>query len=339
MKGRSIVAGAAAALAASGCVERVERLVVEPDGTVAITASFDALGWSELFEGDAVPTLAAGWVVADWVELDREAREHHHLRAEAVFPADVPLPSSFAEPQDPRAEEYLQFPTTLQVERRSEGTYYHFRRVYAAREWARIEALRRVLLEERLKALSGKDLEDLSREDHALVIQSLADFEVAKMLTFARRAFLEVSPDAAQDGWLAVHAAIDQLRGEIDFPRLLALLAIEDRTERERLLQEEAKRWEADAYRRLQEAVREFCGFSGRQMSAFVHHYEKQKRTLEITSELGDDAFEIAVAMPGLIVGSNADSVAGNEASWRFGGERFRDRDLELMVSSMVPAR
>jgi hypothetical protein len=41
--------------------------------------------------------------------------------------------------------------------------------------------------------------------------------------------------------------------------------------------------------------------------------------------------------MPGEIVGSNADAVAGDRATWRFGGERFRDRSMELMVSSRLP--
>ena len=40
--------------------------------------------------------------------------------------------------------------------------------------------------------------------------------------------------------------------------------------------------------------------------------------------------------MPGEIVGTNADSISHREAKWTFSGERFRDRDLELMVSSRL---
>ncbi len=327
----------AVALLAAGCVERRERIAVEPDGTVAITVEFDARAWSELHEGDAIPTLAGGWVVTEWVELDREGEEHQRLRAETVFHPGAALPSTFAEPGDPRADEYLRFPTTLAIEWRAEGAYYHFRRVYPAREWARIQALREVLLEEKLKAVQGKSRPDLSREDHLLVMQSFVEFEVARMLALARRAFLEISPDVPQDGWLLVHADIEAIKREIDYGRMLASILIEDEDEREKALAEEFKAFEAEAHRRLQDALREYCGYSGRRMSEFLHLYERQKRTLEITEELGDDAFEIAVAMPGVIVGSNADSVAGAEASWRFGGERFRDRDLELMVSSFRP--
>ena len=39
------------------------------------------------------------------------------------------------------------FPTTVRIDRRPEGTYYHFRRVYRARPAARIEFLRRMIVE------------------------------------------------------------------------------------------------------------------------------------------------------------------------------------------------
>ena len=38
----------------------------------------------------------------------------------------------------------------------------------------------------------------------------------------------------------------------------------------------------------------------------------------------------------GTIAGSNADESDFDQATWKFGGERFRDRDVELMVSSVI---
>jgi hypothetical protein len=35
-------------------------------------------------------------------------------------------------------------------------------------------------------------------------------------------------------------------------------------------------------------------------------------------------------------VGSNADSTKGNRATWEFSGQRFRDRDVELMATSRL---
>lgn len=59
-------------------------------------------------------------------------------------------------------------------------------------------------------------------------------------------------------------------------------------------------------------------------------------RAHDVTADLGDDAFKIKVIMPGEIVGTNADTVAGSACTWSFGGERFRDRAVELLVSSRL---
>ena len=113
-------------------------------------------------------------------------------------------------------------------------------------------------------------------------------------------------------------------------------MEIEDEQERDEALEAEGSRWEQRTLKRLQDAVREHCGYGGRQMSDFLRRYERKRRFFEITGALGDDAFEITVALPGTIVGSNADSTEGDRATWKFSGQRFRDRDLELMATSRL---
>ena len=157
------------------------------------------------------------------------------------------------------------------------------------------------------------------------------------MLTFARAAFLEVSPDAPQDGWLEVHAAVQAFKGELDTERIARLMEIEDEQERDEALEAEAERWEERTMERLKDAVRDHCGYGGRQLSDFLHRYERKRRFFEITGDLGDDGFEITVVLPGTITGSNADATEGNRATWKFSGQRFRDRDVELMASSRIP--
>ncbi len=326
------------AILLTACIERTEKLTVEPDGTVMIEASFSTGSWGELYEGDAVPSLAGGWLVEESVELDDEGREHYRLVAEAIFPPDVELPESFAPPGDPQAELSLRFPTEVMIEERPDGIYYHFHRLYPRREWVHVESLQERLVDEPLENLRAKKPEDLTRAERALSLSALADFEVAKMLAFARKAFLEVTPEAPQDGWLDVHAAMEALKAEIDFDRLAALSEIEDEKERDSLLTPELKRWEEKAARRLEVSLRRFCGYGGTQMSDFLNRFERQRRSFEITQDLGDDNFQITVVMPGEIVGSNADSSAGDRATWKFSGKRFRDQDLELMVSSRVAA-
>jgi hypothetical protein len=334
----NLMVGAAVAvtLGLGGCLERRETITVDPDGTVLIEARFATQSEAELWEGDAMPSLAGGWIVDETVEVDDEGQEHFRLMAEALFPPEVKLPDGYGVPGDPDEDLYLRFPTTVTIEDRPDGVYYHFHRRYAGRSWAQIEALRELLVEERLETLEDKAPEDYTRQDHVLVLRSYADFEAAKMLTFARAAYLEVTPDAPQDGWLGVHAAINVLKGELEVDRIARLMLVEDEQERDEALDAEGKRWEEKTLKGLQDALREHCGYGGRQMSDFLRRYERKRRFFEITGDLGDDGFEITVILPGRIVGSNADTTDGDRATWKFSGRRFRDRDVELMVSSRL---
>ncbi|MHC4505364.1 MAG: hypothetical protein ACYTFI_18840, partial [Planctomycetota bacterium] len=273
----SILFGATAAwFALAGCLERRETITVDPEGTVAIEARFSTGAEPELYEGDAVPSLAGGWFVDESVEVDDDGEQRFHLIAEAVFPPEVKLPANYAVPGDPDEDLYLQFPTTVTIEDRPDGVYYHFHRRYPGRRWAQIEMLRELLVEEKLKELKDTPLEEFTHRDHVLVLESYADFEAAKMLTFARAAFLEVTPDAPQDGWLAVHAAIHVSKGELETGRIARLMEIEDEQERDEALEAEGERWEEQTMKHLRDAVREHCGYAGRQMSDFLRRYERE---------------------------------------------------------------
>ena len=320
----------------AGCIERTETITVEADGTVIIELEFETDSEGEMYDGDAVPTLVGGWLVEERVELDEDDDPSYILIAEAVFPPEAALPGSFAAPRDVDGDLALQFPTSVTIEERPDGVYYHFHRKYPARAWAQIEALRQLLVDEKLKAVREKSQDEYTLDDRVLMLQAFADFEAAKMLTFAREAFLEVSPDAPQDGWLAVDAAMQAFKSQLDFRRIARLMEIEDERERDEALEGEAEDWEAKAQRRLKDALREFCHYGGRQMSDFLRRFERKRRFHEITADLGDDAFEITVNMPGELVGSNADDAARGRATWKFSGERFRDRDVELMASSRL---
>jgi hypothetical protein len=329
-------AAALAVLGLAGCLERTETITVDPDGTVLVEARFTTDSADELWDGDAVPTMAGGWIVIDSSDVDEDGDETFSLSAEAEFPPDVELPSNYAVPGDADEDLYLQFPTTVTIEDRADGVYYHFHRRYAARGWARIQSLRERLMEEKLKGLKGKPLEEISHEDRVLALRCYADFEAAKMLAFAREAFLEVTPDAPQDQWLAVYADVQAYKGELEVDRIAKLADLEDEQQRDAAFEKEAKDWEQRTLKRLEASVREHCGCGGRRMDDFLRRYERKRTYFSITEDLGDDAFEVTVVLPGTIVGSNADSTGGNSATWKFGGPRFRDQDLELMATSRL---
>jgi hypothetical protein len=318
-----------------GCLERKERITVEPDGQVLIEASFESKSFAEIHEGDAIPALETGWAVVDSVHQDKDGEDVFRLEATAVFPPEIDLPGTYARAGDPEADAALQFPTELVIEDRPDGTYYHFHRRYAGRSWATLDTLRRHVVEEAVDE-QGRKFEQLTPDEQARTIQAFVDFEAVKMLIFARKAFLEVSPEIAQDRWLAVDASVRDLAARFDPRKVVGLLAIENDEIREQAIADESQRWQRAADERLDAALREHCGYGGARLTAFRGRLRWHKRYHEISEDLGDETFEISLIMPGGIVGSNADATAINTATWSFRGEDLRDRDIEIMVSSRV---
>ncbi len=316
-----------------GCLERTETITVEPDGTVLIEAVFQTNNEGELYEGDAIPSDAGGWLV-DLKEVEENGKRRFYLRAEGEFGPQFELPENYAVPGDPDTQLYLQFPTTVEIEDRPDGVYYHFRRTYTARPWAHIEALREVLLDEPTKKLKDKDDDDFTPADWKLIARSYTDFEAAKLLTFARSAYLQTTPDAPQDAWLDVLSAFRRLQGDLDLDAIAEVMQIDDEAEREEAIALEVKDWEEKSLGTLGASLREFCGYSGSRMKNFMRRYESRLKDYDVTRGLGDDAFTITVVMPGTIVGSNADDASSDRATWKFSGRRFRDRRVELMVTS-----
>ncbi len=316
-----------------GCLERTETITVEPDGTVLIVAVFQTDQEGELYEGDAIPSDAGGWLV-DLEEVEKDGRRRFRLTAEGEFGPLFELPENYAVSGDPDAQLYLQFPTTVVIEDRADGVYYHFHRTYPARAWAHIEALREVLLDEPTKKLKDKDNDDFTSEDWKLVARSYTAFESAKLLTFARGAYLETTPDAPQDAWLDVLGAFETLQGELDLDAIAEVMQIDDKDQREEAIALAVKDWEERSFKTLDTSLRVFCGYGGARMKDFMRRYQSRLKDYQVTAGLGDDAFAITVVMPGEIVASNADEASSRRVTWKFSGRRFRDRRVELMVTS-----
>lgn len=326
----------AMSLALAGCLERKERITVDPAGRVSVHAEFKSDSLDEIIAGDTAPSLRGGWIVDEKLERDQEGKETHILTADAFFGAGAKLPASYAAPGDADVDLYLQFPTTLTVEHRADGTYYHFHRIYAPRPWAQIDMLRRGI-EKQLKEVSDKPKEQVTHEDRMLSVKALVEFDLQKKLTFARAAYRDAAPTAPQDGWLALRAAVLAMLDEVDYDRIARLIENpDDNPESAKLIEGEAKAFDAAVLERMKTMLHSAKGFGGGQLPQFEQRYDWHKRYHEITEDLADDAFEITVQLPGRIIGSNADQSSDDSATWRFNGEVMRDREFELMVSSRL---
>ena len=93
----------------------------------------------------------------------------------------------------------------------------------------------------------------------------------------------------------------------------------------------------ADGYKALMGALMGDAAFGTPRMQQFELAYERAKKEFDVTDALGGHHFEICVTMPGSIVAHNADKdIDQGEVCWDFGGDAFRDRPVELMITSRV---
>jgi hypothetical protein len=335
----------AATLVLAGCLERKEKLVISADGSATLTLAFKTDSLDELDQGDAAPTIDGGWwieqrsqrkrmpVVPIGEDPRREPQMEHLRTAELHLPAGVPWPANYAAIGDVDPDVYLQFPTSLTIERRADGVYYHFRRVYQPRQWAQLDLMRQSLQEELEKAAA----DELGERRSVELARTLAQLEVIKHLHWARQAFRAAAADLPQDVWLSLATSLGRVGTEVDVQPLVRLVAAPKGIERNQdAVQQELVALRDWIDRRMEEKIKSVPGFGGRHLAAFLRRYDWHRRSYEVTEDLGDDQFEITVQMPGEIVGTNALSVQDATVAWAFPGSAVRDREVELMVSSRV---
>ena len=212
-----------AVLLSAGCVKRTETIKIAPDGTAHLEVVFEG-DPGDVHQGDAMLAVPGPWTVADETEVDKEGKETlTRTGSLSVMPGDE-FPTHYAGDDAELAELALDFSTSLRIEERSDGTYYHFKRVYHRRNWAPIDYFRRKLLEVGLKKIEDKDPAEMTDQDRQAVANALVSFEGVKTLVLAEAAAANLDPPLAQDDWLAVHQGIRQVFEEVDTDRIAKLL-------------------------------------------------------------------------------------------------------------------
>lgn len=330
---------ATAGLMLAGCLERTETIVVKPDGSaeLEVVVSSPQSGTLTLAVTPAEP---AGWKVERTQVRDAKGNVSRHVvTATRTVAAGQAWPENDAAPDDPDAELYLQFPTTLTVEKRDGRTWYNFRRVYPARAFAWYQAIQdqqpdRKVVEETLK----KPKAEVTADEWRTVIRSMAQVEAQRHLAAARKAFLEVTPNLPQDRWLAVYKAGMSALDELDYDLLVKLVSAENDDAAGQRLIEEAQRMNQAIEERIRTTLSQAAGYSSAQLAAFNERYDRIHRRVKLTADMQAYSYTVRVALPGQVFASNADAVESGTLVWRFKGEAVFDRDLELLASSYVEA-
>lgn len=325
------LAAAAGLLALAGCLKRKETIRVDRNGGVAIRMEISG-DVGDFDGGDPLPSRETGWRTEDRIETkDDGKQEKTRVALLRVGPREQ-IPESYAAPGDPVEELALRFPTSVEVERRPDGVYYHFFRLYEGRELARFK-----LYEELLKKGNEehKPFEEMSDEQRMQLVKNLIGLNTLQMTEY-----IDLASDQLVDRWpqhyalLARQATLDYSE-TLPLEELVALLVEPDSPDRNRAIDEFGQEHQAGAREATQEAL-ERAGARRREIELFFDVYDREEQRRKITDDLRDENWEVVVQMPGEIVAHNGASADGNSVKWEFDSNWIMDRDLRLMVTSRV---
>jgi len=340
MQFASLVASTLGVLLLASCVERKEHLSISPEGRVWWEVTHETDSLSDLLDGDAVPRVEGGWAAERQEKQAEDGTIKYRLHAVAAFAPRHKLPANYALPSETDGDLFLQFPTTVTLERRRGDTLCHFHRAYLARPWAAVQQLRERIVDAQIAELEEIEFEQWTPQQRQTVVQALAEFEVQKLLLLAREAYLEAASDKPQDGWLAIRNEMLGCASLVDAAAVARMLE-PVQSEAEQQAVNEMVKAEMDGFtvtlrERLTQAVRDRAGFDGSKTNQFMVAYDRLVRLYEITEDIGDERITITVTMPGPVLASNADSTVGNTVTWTVDGQMMRDKDVELMATSAV---
>jgi hypothetical protein len=329
MAGAAIVAGA---LLLTGCVERTEKVKVRADGQVSVTVNIKADQAAELSPG-RVPSQLAGWSVDKGFE---EEGKKVTLSAQQTFAPGHPLPGNDASPGDLLGKTYVQFPTTVKVEKRADGTYYQFRRVYQARAYAWLAYFDEREGSKEFKAILGKPTEKVTQQEWEKAVAFGVQTQVLKKLEQARAAVLQLKqPEMTQDKWLAARKQVLEAAEKVETSKVVTMLKNRKQNgQGQEDLSKELESLEASLDKALVDALIG-VGCPEKQITMFKGLMNQYKAQDSATNDARGTGYRVSVELPGELVGSNG-TVSAGAVNWEIKGEAFCDREVELLATSRV---
>lgn len=323
----------AALLCSTGCLERKERVTVKPDGAVDLISTFSGDA-GEFTEGDVLPAPGSVWEVVDEKSVNDHGDPQLSRTARLSLSPGHPLPDTYAATSS-GAEVSLRFPTTLTIENRPDGTYYHFRRTYRHREDAAFTTVRRRLMMDTNNRGLLEDPESATTdEERTKIAESLRLVELDKQLAILDRA-LPALKSRSQDVGLRIRSHVIKASKSFDLAPAVKLLAAPKSDERDREILALAEQYLSTLAGATAEAVRGL-GLTEQEVQTFTDALETEQRRRSITERLAAHVWEVRVNLPGEILASNADRSDDADLVWEFDSVSIMDTDKVLAATSRV---
>lgn len=350
---------------AAGCVRRLEITTVYPDGSADLVTIIEG-DPGDVRDGDALPTDSNGWKTREETRKDKKDKETLVRYCAMHLNTGKQPPASYAKPGTLLADVALKMPGQIVVEKREDGTYYHFRRTFKARSWAPTGFYRHKLLEsEEMNTLGKKEPKDLSAEERTKMAKAFIEYERLRQETLLDEAADNTQPPIPQDVWLQSRAAAGKaFDAQALIDRVGTLVLSEDSNAGVLVLEKELKTQARDA---LTKALADHK-VAEATTQKFLAAYDKAQLNYNVTEDLADDSWDVEVLLPGKIVATDAtdepDAIGDknpwgelppeldailhavrsakipggySRVKWEFDGQSLFDRDITVRASSFVP--
>jgi len=367
-----VISAAALLMMSGGCLKRMEMIAVFPDESIRYITQIEG-DPDDLLQGDAMPSVESGWKVRDETKQEDNKDQLIRVATRRAGPRQS-QPATYAPGGGALEAVALRFPTSLTVEQREDGRYYHFKRTYKARGLARIEHLRSELFkDDAIKQIQEKSPEELTDEERTKLAGVLIEFEAAITEDFLDQAFQTPGVELAQDHFLIVRSNVRSIYNDPQFPAQL-VSAMQNHEGQEAtdvaLLDMEMELTER-VNQTIEKTLRE-KRVNPTKIEKFREVYERARWSYQVSQDLSDEHWFVGVFMPGTIVATNGQHVEDTPAkmlenmdesdpvetrdllidldradfkpgfsavSWDFEGKDVADRDVAIMVTSFVPAK
>ena len=310
----------------TGCLERRETLTVARDGSLTMEATFE--GPVGEFNGAALlPSREGGWAV-EQEEREKGDDTERTVRARQRFAADQ-WPESFASGDD--VEVGLRFPTELTIERRRDGVYYHFVRVYEPRQLQRYKRHQEIfskVWEEKFGELEFAEADPKTQKE---AVGLLRDYELGRQLEYVEAGLAEVEEDWPLDLQLDTRAAFRRAYLTVDLDSLVELLNDETGDED---IEAVAAATQEEARENMATLLKQ-RGRRRAEVDRFFAAIDREERVHKITEDLADETFEVSLNLPGEVVAHDG-RLEGNTVIWGFLGEGLMDRRQILRATSRL---
>jgi len=350
-------------LVSLGCIKREETIAALPDGSTFLASHIE--GDPDDFQsGDALPTERSGWRVEEHLKSESDKKKTLIRTAQRMIPANGAIPDSYAAQNDPVGNICLRFPTTITLERRPDGDYYHFRRVYKGRRYSQFIFWQKTIFEsDEMQKISNRSPEKMTESERIKLAEAFIASDTRKTAEFIEDAALSMTDRLPQDAWLAaLKAGLDTYEQEFTDQKLSELLKSEDGTTEAMTLANQTRELVVESMRQSLREQR----IAPMRINEFIEAYQLARDEFDVTEDLGDENWRVTVVLPGSIIGYNGadattpdmnDDRGKNPASdsaykvldkaefepgfslvrWEFDGNYLADRDVVLAATSFVP--